>query len=132
MTYKLPVGDRFKDVSKFREIGQGGGDTLYECWGSAVQAAYEAGQKSQVRISIPTDGMEQEFQNHHRIGYKAGQRSAFERCVKICDLAARSIEAARAHADGSLGGANPQYFHPILKTISDITNKIRAEIDSQT
>ena len=34
----LPKGDRFKDVTKFREIGMGGGDTLYECWGDALRA----------------------------------------------------------------------------------------------
>jgi hypothetical protein len=47
MTYKLPEGDRFKDPSKFRILGTGQGDTLYECWNSAIQlqlrAAYAAG-----------------------------------------------------------------------------------------
>ena len=34
----LPEGDRFSDVLKFRRIGTGGGDTLYECWGEALIA----------------------------------------------------------------------------------------------
>jgi hypothetical protein len=45
--YKLPEGDRFKDPTKFRVLGTGQGDTLYECWNSAIQlqlrAAYAAG-----------------------------------------------------------------------------------------
>ena len=31
-------GDRFADVLKFRRLGTGGGDTLYECWGEAIMA----------------------------------------------------------------------------------------------
>lgn len=34
----LPEGDRFSDVLKFRRLGTGGGDQLYECWGAAVRA----------------------------------------------------------------------------------------------
>ena len=34
----LPKGDRFNDVSKFRHIGAGGGDDLFECWANALRA----------------------------------------------------------------------------------------------
>jgi len=34
----LPEGDRFADILKFRRLGTGGGDQLYECWGSALLA----------------------------------------------------------------------------------------------
>jgi hypothetical protein len=34
----IPEGDRFADVLKFRRLGIGGGDVLYECWGDAVRA----------------------------------------------------------------------------------------------
>lgn len=38
MTIPLPVGDRFDDTLKFRMLGAGGGDALYECWGAAISA----------------------------------------------------------------------------------------------
>ena len=34
----IPVGDRFKDVLAFRELGTGGGAKLYECWEDAIKA----------------------------------------------------------------------------------------------
>ena len=35
---QLPEGDRFANALKFRRLGEGGGDVLYECWGDAVRA----------------------------------------------------------------------------------------------
>lgn len=34
----LPIGDRFKDTKQFRYLGAGAGDSLYECWQSAIEA----------------------------------------------------------------------------------------------
>ncbi len=34
---RIPVGDRFKDETLFRVLGIGAGDTLYECWASAIR-----------------------------------------------------------------------------------------------
>lgn len=34
----IPEGDRSKDVTKFRSLGQGGGMKLYECWYGAIEA----------------------------------------------------------------------------------------------
>ena len=55
----------------------------------------------------------------------AAVTEAIEACAKVCDLKARSIEAARAHAEGTLRGADPRYFEPLLSAIGDITSKIR-------
>lgn len=33
----FPVGDRFKNNLKFRPLGTGGGDVLYEVWGDAIK-----------------------------------------------------------------------------------------------
>ena len=34
----IPEGDRFASSLKFRRLGTGGPDVLYECWGDAVRA----------------------------------------------------------------------------------------------
>ena len=34
----LPEGNRFANALKFRQLGEGGGDVLFECWGNAVRA----------------------------------------------------------------------------------------------
>lgn len=34
----LPIGDRFKDTKQFRYLGAAAGDSLYECWQSAIEA----------------------------------------------------------------------------------------------
>lgn len=49
-----------------------------------------------------------------------------ERCAKLCDLRARELEAARAHADGTLQGANPKYWGPLLDVVADLAKRIRA------
>jgi len=54
MMPKLPIpeGDRFSDSLKFRRLGTGSGDVLYECWESAVRAiqeeAYKAGMAAEL------------------------------------------------------------------------------------
>lgn len=34
----IPEGDRFKDVTKFRRLGGGGGSFFYECWEEAIKS----------------------------------------------------------------------------------------------
>lgn len=82
----LPEGDRFADALKFRRLGNGGGDVLYECWGDAVRA-YAAQEVAAER----------------------------ERCAHVCAcIAAGHAGTARrlksdvhsAHASGQRDGAN--------------------------
>ena len=63
------------------------------------------------------------FQNFAWVAWQA----ATERAAKTVDMRARSIEAARAHADGSLSGADPRYFGPLLSTLAEISAAIRGE-----
>ena len=39
--------------------------------------------KGEAKIRIPTETMEQEFNNYHRLGYKAGVKAEREACAKL-------------------------------------------------
>lgn len=52
-TFKIPEGDRFADITKFRRLGEGGGDVLYECWGSAVRAIQEEAYRAGMAAAVP-------------------------------------------------------------------------------
>jgi hypothetical protein len=45
------------------------------------EEAYKAGMAAQVRVSIPSNTMEQEFGRHYDRGYKAGMAAERERCA---------------------------------------------------
>lgn len=48
-----------------------------------------------------------------------------ERCARVCELRGRALEAARAHAEGSLQGANPKYWGPLLSLAAELAESIR-------
>ena len=48
-----------------------------------------------------------------------------ERCAKVCELRGRALEAARAHADGSLQVADPRYWAPLISLAAEMGKEIR-------
>ena len=52
---------------------------------SAGAAAEAEKWASGVKISIPTETMEQEFSNFHRLGFQAGAAAEREACALLCD-----------------------------------------------
>ena len=48
-----------------------------------------------------------------------------EACARVCELRGRALEAARAHADGSLQGANPRYWGPLILLAAELGGSIR-------
>lgn len=49
-----------------------------------------------------------------------------EACAKVADQQYRVQEAVRAHAEGSLGGANHAYFVQVMTAIAGVGTAIRA------
>jgi hypothetical protein len=56
MLKPIPEGDRFADTMKFRRLGEGGGDVLYECWGSAIRAVQKEAYLAGMAACVP-DGL---------------------------------------------------------------------------
>ena len=55
----------------------------------------------------------------------AARHEALEDAAKACEARGRSLEAARAYADGSLQGANPLYWGPLISLPVEIAAVIR-------
>lgn len=47
--------------------------------------------QGKAKISVPTATMEQEFNNYHRLGYKAGAAAEREACARVCDEVAADL-----------------------------------------
>ena len=57
--------------------------------------------------------------------WKAAVAAERERCARVCELRGRALEAARAHADGSLQGSDPKYWGPLLTLAAELAESIR-------
>ena len=60
-----------------------------------LTAFYKLAQAEALRnskVQVPTNTMEQEFSNYHRLGYNKGMAEAFERAAAACDCMADGWE----------------------------------------